>query len=217
MFGNIRNLAGGVAALAVFLAVNTFVFGRAIDNTKLIVIYMATTLTLLGLSRAQRRSASRRDGWSYLTVSLAQWLVAGALLGLTGLFLYVFYFVGSARADAASQMAALQLLIAGFATMSALACWANFSSFTRWNGECVEQDTLFLGRRAIRFTDIVDVRETWLDNLRIQGADGSAIHIPKMHNGAHAFAEELARGLGVPNPEPDGGRNDLDGAGPPRP
>jgi hypothetical protein len=212
MFGSARNVAGSVATLAAFLAINTFVFGRVIDNTKLIVIFLVTNLALLGLARAQRRSASRRDGWNYLTVSLAQWLVAGALLGLTGLFLYVFYFVGSERADAASQLFALQLLIAGFATMSALMCWATFSSFTRWNGEGVEQATLFLGHRAIRFTDIVDVRETWLDNLRIESANGTTIQIPKMHNGAHAFAEELARRLGGPSAPQDD--DDPNGAGP---
>jgi hypothetical protein len=115
------HLTSNAIALAAVLVANTFIFGQRIENAELVFIYALANLVILGLSRAQRRSASARDGWRYLTVSLAEWLTVTAVLGMTGLFFYISYFVGSARINAKSQMIALQFLIAGFSIMSAFA------------------------------------------------------------------------------------------------
>jgi hypothetical protein len=118
------------------------------------------------------------------------------MIGMLLLFLYIFYFVGSARHDAEYQMRACQLLIAAFGIMTAIMSWSVFSSFTRWNTDAIEQDRLFVGRRSVRFDEIVAVRRvTWCESLRIDGSDGSTIFVPLGHNGSREFTDTLGERL----------------------
>jgi hypothetical protein len=151
------------------------------------VLFMAAVLVfvILVFPRLQRKAGRQHEGWKYLTVSIAEWLMCVLALGLTCLFLWVYYFVGSARADAAHQMFILQLLIVGFAVITAVAWWTTFSSFTCWNKDCIEQDTVLLGVRRISFSQIDELHyESWSNSGVIDGTNGARIRIPLMHNGA---------------------------------
>jgi hypothetical protein len=197
MFSALRPIARSVLALAVILALNTLI-GQPLPNGQIVLMYVIINVVCIGLPRMQRRKASERDGWRVLAPGVGEWFVIALLLSLTGLFLYVFYFVGSSRPDAATQMFWLQVLIVAFTAMSALAAWSMFASFTRWNVEGVEQDTIFIGRRAVRFDDIVAWQgEDWSGNCYIVAADGTRMRIPAMHNGVRQLFEELARRNGA--------------------
>jgi hypothetical protein len=140
---------------------------------KVIVIVGSVSLVLRILPRLQRRSGRQRNGWNCLTVSVAEWLMCVLALGLTCLFLWVYYFVGSARADADYQMFMLQLLIFGFAVITAVAWWTTFSSFTCWNKDCIEQDTVLFGLRRIGFSQIVGVHQEGTSNSLV--IDGTMV------------------------------------------
>ena len=202
MFPTFRVVACSLGGLAAMLAVNTFLLGRMMDNTRVVVIYIAVTLGLYWFDRAKRRTARHRDGWNHLTVSWGQWVIAVVLLAVTLLLIMIFFNFGSARSDAAYQLSALQCLIAGSSLLTAAMGWFSFSSVTRWNDDVIEQDTLFMGRRAIRFADIVGVRHViWTDSIRIEGEDGAVINIPSMHNGSQEFLETLMVKLGLVDEE----------------
>lgn len=189
MFRDVPDLLKRVACVVALLVIWTFLDKSPVE---FVAICTAVTFANAALSRLQQRDAKPKCGWSTLTVSLAEWAVAIALFGLTSLFFYVFWFVGSARVDARSQMIALQCLIAAFAVMSAFMAWHSFSSFTRWNEDCVEQYTVLLGWRKIRFEDVVSGRYNDLTGcMTLEARDGSRVYIPLMHNGAQAFMEEL--------------------------
>lgn len=203
MFSTLRPLAGNIFALAAILALNTML-GRPLPNGQIVLMYVVINAVCIGLPRMQRRKASERDGWRVLTPGVGEGFVMVLLLSLTSLFLYVFYFVGSGRPDAATQMFWLQVLIVAFTAMSALAAWSMFASFTRWNDVGVEQDTLFIGRRWVRFDDIVAWHpEDWSGNCHIEAADGTRLRIPAMHNGVGQLFEELARRNGIVPPQPE--------------
>ena len=201
MFSALRPIARSVLALVAMLALNTLI-GQPLPNGQIVLMYVVISVVCIGLPRMQRRRASERDGWRVLTPGVGEWFVIALLLSLTGLFLYVFYFVGSSRPDAATQMFWLQVLIVAFTAMSALATWSMFVSFTRWNDDGVEQDTLFIGRRSVRFDDVVAWRgEDWMGNCYIVAANGTRMRIPAMHNGVRELFEELARRNGAAIPQ----------------
>jgi hypothetical protein len=83
----------------------------------------ATALLVGALARLATRSPPALGGWRYLRPGAMHW--TGVLLGggLVGLMLYVRLFVGSNRADAASQMAILSGLITAFASLSMVCLW----------------------------------------------------------------------------------------------
>jgi hypothetical protein len=182
-----------------FLVVNTFVFGNGGSNVRLLAIYAVTTLVLCGLAYFQRREGRVREGWHYLTPGAMEWLGLFAGIGLTVLFLYVYYFVGSARADAASQMVALKFLIAGFGAGTAAVFLGSFASELRWNDDCIEQHRLWRQPKTIRFADIVGGgMENWSGCVAIEGANGTVIRFSPYQNGA----ETLSRRIFKPT-EPD--------------
>src|SRR5690349_18549517 len=103
MFGSLRQVLYSLLGLLIFLAASLFWFGDKPYGARLILIYVVVTLALPALAYLQRTKPRIQDGWHYLTPSAMEWfaLVGGVAMSL--LFLWVYHFVGSARADAASQ------------------------------------------------------------------------------------------------------------------
>jgi hypothetical protein len=199
MFRDWRYVLQGLLWLLLLLIVNTFVFGRGTSNVRLLIIYAVTTLILSGLGFFQKRDTPVRAGWRYLTPSAMEWFGLIASFGLTALFLYVYYFVGSARADEESQMLALKFLIVGFGGGTAIIFFSSFASELRWNDDCIEQRRLFRSRKTVRFADIVaGGLERWTQYVWVAGSDGTMIRFSPYQNGAEALARTLFK------PEQDG-------------
>lgn len=162
---------------------------------ELLLIFAVVNLVFAVTGFFRRARAGRHDGWSFLTAGALDWF--GIVLGtaLTGLFLWILMFVGSARADAATQMFWLKVLIVGFSVMVIGCVYQAFLVVTRWNDDRIEQHRMGFSSRAIRFDDIVGVTQS-PHGMKIESADGGHIEFAMYHNGAEELARTLERRFG---------------------
>jgi hypothetical protein len=200
MFTGLRYVFQSLLLLLLFLVSNTFLFGSAVSSLKILGIYVAVTLALNGLAYLQRREARAGDGWRRLTPGPMEWTALILSFGLTLLFLYVYLFVGSSRADAASQMFILKFLIAGFAIGTAIAFFGSFASEIRWNDEAIEQRRLFRKTSTIRWNELANVGiDPFIGHVRLVSRDGDVVRFSTYQNGAEALRQMLM--AGEPNGE----------------
>jgi len=179
--------------IAAAVAAITLIYGGGSPIAEPIFMASAAASGLLAFSLLPPGKARHGARWKHLTLSSADLVAAGACVGMTVLFLYIFYVVGSARPDATSQMMGLRLLIVGFASLSAFAAWHTFARVTRWNDHSVEQDVLFFGRRTIHFRDIAFIGyETWSASYVIGARDGTRIKVLHMHGGVKELWQDLS-------------------------
>ena len=122
--------------------------GFLATSIKSLLIYTVAFGGTLFLIVIARKRARYRDGWYYLTPGPMMWfgLIAGALM--TGLFCYVYFFVGSARADAATQMKWLFGLIVVFDLLTMLTAYAIIVDVVRWNDFCASSGARLSSRPA---------------------------------------------------------------------
>jgi len=192
MFRDLHHVLRSLVLLLVVLAASTFVFGGRVDILKLVIVYAGVTLALAALTCLQKPTPRVQEGWHYLTPSAMEWFGLAGCFALTVLFLWVYYFVGSARADAASQMFVLKILIVAFAAGAALIFYTSFAGELRWNDETIEQRRPFLAAKTIKFADIVDGgMNPWTQSIWAAGSDGTVIHFPPYANGAEALARTI--------------------------
>lgn len=198
MFGSLRQVLYSLLGLLIFLVASLFWFGDKPYGARLILIYVVVTLALPALAYLQRTKPRIQDGWHYLTPSAMEWfaLVGGVAMSL--LFLWVYHFVGSARADAASQMFILKMLIIVFAAGTGIVFYTSFAVELRWNDHAIEQRRPFFAARAIRFADIVSGGlHPLTQSIWIAGSDGTVIRFSPYANGAETLARTIFQ------PEPD--------------
>jgi hypothetical protein len=187
-----RRLLQSAAGLAVILLVNHFVFGQKIGNLQIVLTYLLINAILVLGVIFRRRQGRVVDGWHYLTPGPMEWVALMLGAGLSLLFLYIYHFVGSARADAAFQMQVLKWLIVAFSFLTALVGFYAFVMSTRWNDERIERFMPFRSPHTILLRDVVSVRhETWSDCLLIEDAAGKRLRVSVYQNGAAALARKL--------------------------
>jgi hypothetical protein len=146
----------------------------------------------LGLGYLQKPNPRVREGWHYLTPSLEEWFGLVCGVAMTLLFFWVYHFVGSARADAASQMFILKILIVAFAAGTGTIFYTSFAGELRWNDHAIEQSLPLVGTKMIRFVDIVNGGMTPLtQSIWVAGSDGTVIRFSSYANGAEALARTI--------------------------
>jgi len=194
----VRHRIYGSVAIALVSAVLFFVAWR-LGHLKNAVEFVAITGIVHWLSGLHRNTAPILAGeWKTLGVGWMEWIAIGLGTVLTLLFAYIFFFVGSARRDAAQQMLILELLLVSFALMTAYALYLALMVTIRWNAWQLEQEAFLFGKRAIRFADVCRVSPlNWAGVLRVSSTDGTRIYIPLYKRGADVFMEELATKLGL--------------------
>jgi len=177
MFDNLRNVLQSLVWLVIVLAASMFFFGDNLSGLQVIVSYVVITLVLLAASYLQKPHPRVREGWHYLTPGAMEWLGLLSAVVMTLVCLLVYHFVGSARADADSQMFILKILTIVFAAGTGIIFYSSFASELRWNDHVIEQHRPFLARKTIRLADIVDggmIR--WAECLWVAGSDGTVIY-----------------------------------------
>lgn len=199
IFSRLRLVLISLATLIAILIINVAFFGGQFFDLKILAIYAVVTLFQAGFDIAQRRRAALKDGWHHLTPSPMEWFALIGCFALTGLLLYVFFFVGSARADAASQMTVLKWLIAAFALGTALVFHGSFASSVRWNDEQIEQHSLFRPAVVIRWSDLEGVEMTWAQAVRLVSRSGAAITFSPYQNGTASLGQAVEARL---SPQP---------------
>jgi NADH:ubiquinone oxidoreductase subunit 6 (subunit J) len=192
MFRNLRHVLQSIVWFLILLAALTFVFGGSVNSARLVVVYVVVTLTLAALAYLQKPYPRVHEGWHYLTPSAMEWLGLVGGVTMTLLFLWVYYFVGSARADAASQMFMLKILIVSFAAGTGIVFYTSFAGELRWNDHAIEQRQLFLAAKTIKFVDIVGGgMNPWTQAIWAAGSDGTVIRFSPYANGAEALARTI--------------------------
>jgi hypothetical protein len=192
MFRSLRHVLQSLILLLVVLAASILVLGGRVDILRLVIVYVGVTLTLAALAYLQKPTPRVQEGWHYLTPSAMEWFGLVGCFALTLLFLWVYHFVGSARADAALQMVVLKILIVVSAAGTALIFHTSFASELRWTEEAIEQHQPFFTTKTIRFADIVDGGlKAWTQSIWIAASDGTVIHFSPYANGAEALARAI--------------------------
>jgi hypothetical protein len=194
MFDSLRNVLHSLVWLVIILTASMFFFGGSLTSLQVIVTYVAVTLILLTTSYLQKPHARVREGWHYLTPSAMEWVGLLCAAAMTLVCLFVYHFVGSARADADSQMFILKILTVVFAAGTGVIFYSSFASELRWNESAIEQHRPFLAKKAIYFSDIVDAGMIrWAECLWVAGSDGTVIYFSSYANGVEALAQTIFR------------------------
>ena len=151
----LRSFGWPLLGFVILIAVIVVVTGGSVDNVRPFVSVAVAILAIVALTALQKSDARVREGWHYLTPSAMEWFALIGSFAITALMLWVYHFVGSARADAATQMLILKCLIAAFAAGTGLVFFTSFACELRWNDRSIEQRRLLLGAKTLRFADIV--------------------------------------------------------------
>jgi hypothetical protein len=195
----LRNLAWPVLGFVILIAVIVVVTGGSVDNVRPFVSVAVAMLAIVALTALQKSDARVREGWHYLTPSAMEWFALIGSFAITALMLWVYHFVGSARADAATQMLMLKCLIAAFAAGTGLVFFTSFACELRWNDRSIEQRRLLLGAnlfgaKTLRFADIVAGGMNPLTQaVWVADADGTVIRFSPYANGAESLARMIFR------------------------
>ncbi len=188
-----RYVLQGLICFLLLFAAATFVLGADAKSVQYVIADVAATLALSGLTYFQKRVPQVREGWLYLSPSALEWFALASTFALTVLFLWVYYFVGSDREDADTQMFALQLLSVGFGAGTGFVFLVSFASEVRWNGDCIEQRRPLRATKKIILSDIVaSGLNQWTHAIWIAAADGTVIRFSSYANGAEALARAIS-------------------------
>jgi Ni/Fe-hydrogenase subunit HybB-like protein len=195
---DLRSLAWPVLGLVVLIAVLVLVTGGGLDSVRPLISAAAALLAVIALTALQKPDARVREGWHYLTPSAMEWFALVGAFSLTALMLWVYHFVGSARADAATQMLVLRFLIGAFAAGTGIVFFTSFACELRWNDHSIEQRRLLFGAKTLRFADIVAGGMSPLTQaIWVAAADGTVIRFSPYANGVESLARMIFK------PEPD--------------
>jgi hypothetical protein len=187
----LRDVFLSLLLLAVILGANAL-FSDAPDFRQIIFTYAIIVLAHLFFALNQKPHARvGKDGWRYLTPSKLDWIGALGCFVLTAVFLYVFFFVGSARADAAMQMFWLKLLILSFGTMTVISVLYLSNVRVRWNDHCIQTRTMFLQYKTIPWTDMAAAGMGWGQHVWVESSDGTKIRFSSYQNGAEELAQTV--------------------------
>jgi hypothetical protein len=191
MFSRLRYVLLSLLILFVLLTANALFLGGRFFDIRILAIYAVVTLVQTGFDLAQRRKGRIRGEWHHLTPSAMEWFALIGCIALAMLLLYVFFFIGSSRADAASQMTALKWLIIAFTLGTAIVFYGSFASDIRWNDERIEQHRLFRPAIVIRWSDLAGVEMTWTQAVRLISHGGDVISFSPYQNGVASLGEKL--------------------------
>lgn len=179
------------AAALVFVGIK--VLDGSLDVRHLFVLLVVPVL-LWGLSRLQRRAAaSGGQDWRCLRPRTMHWVGLALSVGLTGLMLYVYLFVGSSRADAASQMTILLSLITAFGTSAIVMSVLCFQAVVRWNDDRIES---WLGpwpRGVISWRELAQAKHDGHGSpIVLESLNGERLKIDATLDGADELLQRIA-------------------------
>ena len=166
-----------------------------------VVALAAGVVVVLGLLGIQSRPDHR--GWRDIKASAAHWTAIGLGAPLTGLFAYVWLFVGSSRADAEHQMTILFWLIIAFSLLTSIVGVIMVMitrRAVRWRGTAI----IFAkdGQTDKRgFEDIAELRSTFWGRVDLHFRDGTMLWLDPHAKGAPELIEAVSDFL---ENDPDG-------------
>ena len=154
---------------------------------------LATGVVVL-LTLLSYQAKPNRRGWRQVKVGTMHW--TGVLLGtaLTGLFSYVWLFVGSTRSDAETQMTILFWLIVTFGLGTIVVGWGMYlitARALRWRGKSMVYANNG-GEEKRTFQDVVALELTFWGHVAICFNDGSVVRLDPFAVGARELIDAVA-------------------------
>ncbi|HEY0647338.1 hypothetical protein [Phenylobacterium sp.] len=152
---------------------------------------VATVFLGWAINNARRVSADR-EGWSTLTPGAAIWAAILGSAAFSLLLFYVYFFVGSARADAEQQMMYCLALAIAFALGSlATACFA-FSSTVSWRDAELRVRPIFGPPVLKRLTDLEAIEfRAWSSMFHLTFSDGYVVKVSPYMSGTRQLLEHI--------------------------
>ena len=144
--------------------------------------------------RALFPAPPERPGWHRIKPSGMHWFVIVGSSGFVGLMLYVRLFVGSARADAESQMQILTLLILAFAlcvVIGAIAFRAIIRADVRWRGKSLDYAGPNNSRVTKDLSQVADMKRRWTGHVVIGFADGETLKLDGYADGVTELCSRI--------------------------
>jgi hypothetical protein len=157
----------------------------------------ASILTPMVLGWAVNRTrdvSASRDGWRQIRPSggLYGMILATAAFSL-GAF-YVYFFVGSARADAERQMFYCLLIAVAFLLATLWACWSTFHESVEWQGDRLRVRPLLGKARSARLQDLESIDYSSLQSMylfRFRG--GWLVKVSPYMHGTRQLLQHIER------------------------
>lgn len=158
----------------------------------------------LSVMVARSRAPVDAAGWRQLMPGAMHWTALGLCGGLFLMMLYVRLFVGSTRADAASQMTVLSWLTAGFGLGTLVSAWAVLAVLRRplrWRGGKLAF-TGPKGPEQRHFDEVAQLGLNAMGQAVLTFSDGAVLKLDPNAKGASELLEKLranlqARGQGT--------------------
>jgi hypothetical protein len=147
---------------------------------------LAGAISVALLARFGITASPDREGWRHIRPSVMHWIGMGGSAAFASLVLYVRLFVGSARADAETQMMWANLIIAGF-TIGALVSLWQIRRIQRgdvhWRGSTINF-TDADGRQRIKpMTEVAQMQRRWTGTIVVTFGDGSELLLDQYAKG----------------------------------
>lgn len=161
----------------------------------LLIIALSVTATLGLLDRMKRRHAAVRDGWRYLTPGPTVWFALTGSFILSGLMSYFYLFVGSARADAVSQMNILLIMAVVFNLSAIFIAYGILVEEFRWNDTWVEARDFLFRRRTLSWHALARLGYSGWGYWWIQGYDGPVLRFGASDNGVSELLRKILDSL----------------------
>jgi hypothetical protein len=136
------------------------------------------------------------DGKRRLQPGLAVWLSLAMVFGITGVFIYMLFFLEGERADWETQKAYLFLLVAGGVLAFSTLAWFSFARLIRWDESGIEVQWRYGKTRMRHPLPIAQMSENRLFGYcRVDFVDGSRFRFSYLLRGAGEFMQYLARDI----------------------
>jgi hypothetical protein len=159
-----------------------------------LLVLIVTGLVLSVLWWLGYRARPKNHGWRRIEPGPMHWFGLVLGVGLVGLFLYIRLFVGSSRADAASQMQILTWLIVAFSIGSAIVAYdmARTKRLSlEWRGNWIA----YSGQKGLRVSrtldELVGVHGTLLGWVVLSFSDGESVRVSESARGTHEFCDVI--------------------------
>lgn len=146
------------------------------------------------LANAARDVETGRDGWKRVRPGggISAIIIAAATFSL-GAF-YIYFFVGSARSDAESQMRACLGIAMAFGLGAVALTFQAFWSSLSWQGRTIRRTTLAGSERMARIDDIVSIDYSTLrSSFLIRFADGWKVEANPYMHGTRQLLQHINR------------------------
>lgn len=141
---------------------------------------LATAAAVGLLVRALFRPPPERRGWRRIAPSGMHWSGVVLSAGIVGVMLYVRLFVGSARADAETQMQYLTLLVVAFGLcvlVGAMTIRSIVRADVRWRGSKLDYAAPDGSRITKDLAEVLGMKRGWTGHVLIGFADGDVLKL----------------------------------------